>query len=494
MTYVEPLRAIRGFLNAGNQKRAVRETQQGGRFIYLVPSETSPGTLYDVFIDEDGQWVCSNCPDFARTGQWCKHIIEVLHRYHPTIAPVPDAALLRDIIQGGQKSWYENARRMPHKAYPYEDGLAESTRDDHALEEEDERIEALVADAARKLNRRHPATGAGRHGLPLGDRVALMLLRKQHRKSMRRFAPTMKRLAADGVIAFPVRKTALVAYNTSSDMTELLLETFEIVTEPYALMEDHGVGDASGFSPFYVSNWRDSNYGERNFRVGTMWFKEHVFIGRRSKAILAFSITPYRGEGSGDEANLLPMLADVRKRGFELLDTVIADNIYLTAANIAGCKDLGMRLVGPLKPRNVDKKTGLPRKAIADIAAFKAAEPKAYDELTRARQAVEGVFWNQKREDNHIAAIGTQAERETHRDFVKMAEAAKTEAEHRDLADVTAQAGLYVSRLNDFLVRVILQVLKRTVAMEHKYNRKVSYEKGTKFSHVRDLSDENDVA
>lgn len=494
MTYVEPLRAIRGFLNAGNAKRSVRQQEHQGRFIYLVPSETTPGAIYDTFVDENGQWVCSPCPDFAETGEWCKHIVEVLHRFYPSLAPAPDPKLLREIIQGGEKTWYENARRRPVVPFAYESGLAESTRKDQALEEEDERIEALAADVARKLNRKHPATGVGRHGLPVGDRVAMMLIRKQHGKSMRKFKSTMKRLAADGVIAFTVGRTAQVQYNTSAETTELLLETFEIVARTFTLMEQHVIADATGMSPFYVSNWRDSNYGERNFRVGTMWFKEHVIVGRRSKAILAFAITPHRGQGSSDDANLVPMLLNLRERGFDLLDTTIADNIYLTAENIAKCKAMGVRLVGPLKPKNFDKKTGLPRKAVADIAAFKKSYPAAFDELTSARQAVEGVFSCQKREDNHVAAIGTEAEREMQRYFVEKAELATTADESDELKDVAAQAGLYVSRLNEFLVRVILQVMRRTVALEKLYNRRISYVEESKFSHVRDLSDEADAA
>lgn len=46
--------------------------------IYVVPSETHPGTAYDVEVDPQGTWYCT-CPSYAHRGQHmmvptCKHI------------------------------------------------------------------------------------------------------------------------------------------------------------------------------------------------------------------------------------------------------------------------------------------------------------------------------------------------------------------------------------------------------------------------------------
>jgi hypothetical protein len=491
----DPLRRVRGYLLAGNPRRSVLQYSNEQQTLFSVPSENEPGVRYDVFIDVDGQWVCTPCEDFAKNRRPCKHIFEVLDRYFPDVAPPVDPRLLRAMIMdSGAASWYADARRMPKVAHIYSEGPAESTRMDHALEIQDDRVQEALADLARKMNRRHPHRGVGRPPLPVGDRVFVMIYRGHQRKSIRRFRPTLGRLAAAQLIAFAPRKTAIVGYNTSLETTRYLIEAIDILVRPFRLMEDQVIADATGFSPFYVSNWRDSNYGEINYRSGTSWFKQHVLIGRRSKAILAFAFTPHRGEGVGDDSNLIPMLDDLRRRGFERAEVAIADNVYLTKDNIEKCKERGLQLVGPLKPRNFDKKTGLPRKAVAEIAAFKEQNPEAYDELTRARQAVEGVFSNQKRDDNHLAAIGTREERQAHRDLIDRAQLATDNAENDHLQDEAAAAALYTSRVNEFLVRVAVQILKRTVATEQLYNVRISYEKDLAFPPVRECSDESTAA
>ena len=360
--------------------------------------------IYDTFVDSDGRWMCSPCPDFDGD-KWCKHIYEVLYRFHPGVAAEPDPQVLRDVLmKNGGKDWYRAARRFPRMPYDYEDGPAESTSNDNALEAMDERIPKLVKELAVRLNRRFAKTGVGRHGIGAGDRVAQMVLRQLDRKSIRRHKPALRRLAAEGILRSVPSKSSRSAWNTEEKTTEQLEATFVLAVRAFRLMEEEVIIDSSGFSPFFVANWRDSNYGENNFRPGTMWFKIHVIVGRRSGAILGFAVTPYRGAGVTDDANLLPLIEDLQARGFELVHTVIADNIYLTDANIKGCEALGIRLVGPLKPRNYDKKTGLPRKAIKVIDQFAKQNPELSDELNRVRSKIEGVFSNLKHFHSKVAS------------------------------------------------------------------------------------------
>lgn len=187
------LRRVRGHANAQNAARTVLRTEVDDRTVFHVPSEIRPGVLYDVFVDEDGQWLCTPCPDWAATHKPCKHVFEVLDRFYPALAPpVPDAERF------AERGWYTGARRMPQDPFPYTEGLAESTRRDHALEHQDDRVESLLVDLAALLNARYPrAPYAWRPNLPEGDKVLMIVLRAQHGKSIRKFRSILKRLATE---------------------------------------------------------------------------------------------------------------------------------------------------------------------------------------------------------------------------------------------------------------------------------------------------------
>jgi hypothetical protein len=257
------LRAVRGWRNAGKSFRSVTKTENRGRTVYHVPSETHAGVIYDVFVDEDGQWVCAPCPDFAARRKPCKHVFEVLYRHYPSLAPpLPDGE------DGKQKGWYVDARRGEYLPFDYKEGLAESTRRDHALESEDERVEALLVDLAGVLNARHPRLPlAWRPELPVGDKVLITVLRAQHAKSIRKFRPILKRLAAEHKIASAPCKTTIIEYNKSVVLTDLLWEAFDVATAVYRVLETDVMIDSTGYSPFYVSNWRDRRAWKRPFRI-----------------------------------------------------------------------------------------------------------------------------------------------------------------------------------------------------------------------------------
>ncbi len=216
-----------------------------------------------------------------------------------------------------------------------------------------------------------------------------------------------------------------------------------------------------------------------DYREETMWLKFHAIVGRQSHAILGFRLTPPRGPMSAD-ATLFPyLLEDLIGRAFEPR-FIVADNIYLTQANWDAAEHHGAQLVCPRKGRNASKKTGEPTGVARRMKALEQQVPEAIAELKRARQAIEGVFSVEKRDDNHLAAIGTKIERQK----FKSALAGKTE-----IAGVVSDVeyGLYVSRLNEIFVRVIRQVLRRTVDMELRWNTTISYRRGTRFPTTREV-------
>jgi hypothetical protein len=482
-------------MNARNPDRTVTSTEVGGRTMYHVPSETHPGVVYDVFVDEDGQWVCMPCLDFAQNHLPCKHVFEVLDRFHKALAP-PGPREGDDVPKG----WYQGARRNEYHPFQYREGFAESTRHDHALEKQDTRVEELLSDLAVVLNKKHPPLpNAWRPELPAGDKVLITVLRAQHKKSIRKFRPILKRLFSERKVAFAPCKTTIIGYNKRHDLSELLREAFDIVTRPFSILDQQVIIDSTGFSPFYVSNWRDRRDDENagrppiDYRAKTEWFKVHIIIGRFSKAILGWAMTPYRGEGVGDPSLLEPLLLQLKARDHSP-SYLIGDNAYITTETYAEALALGVQLVGPFRPRNFGP-DGLPRGIAKRIHAFASLNPGLYADMTAARQAVEGTFSTEKKEDNHVAAIGSKIERDAHSDILAQAALASAddtlaetdrEAMVKALEDEAAAAAVFVARTNEMLARAIRQVLRRTVDLEETYNRRISYTKGSVFGPVRE--------
>jgi hypothetical protein len=487
-------RRARGFILALDPSRSIgreerQRTDSTTAVVFSVPSGSLAGIKYDVYVEEDNTWVCGPCPDYRENHRPCKHIYEIVDRFYPEIAPPPpDPAYMTAFNAGGQ--FYRGVPRSPVSYFEYEDGLSESTRRDHALQIEDDRVAELLEDLVPVVNAAFPVVlGRGRRSLTPGEKVMAMVLRSQHTKSMRKFQSHLAELEEEGRLRFGPCKTSLVRYNGSTDTTRYLIEAYRIVIAPYRMLERHVIVDATGFSPRLVSNWLDHSAAVAqqlpllDYRPETVWLKLHVIIGRISKVIIGFRLTPSSGPMSAD-ATLFPyLLDDIMMNGFEP-QFVIGDNIYLTPDNFEAARQHGAFLINPLRPRNWNAKTNTARGVAKHMAEFMEANPELALELTRARQAIEGIFSTEKNDDNHLAAAGTKLERKAMR-----AAAVKALEANPELAGVLTDVenGLYVSRMNEILIRMIRQVLRRTVNMELRWNRRVSYRRGTMFGPVRDV-------
>jgi hypothetical protein len=402
----ESMRRIRGWLLSQNSLRLVSVVSAADRPIYRVPSETRPGIAYDVFFDEDGAMVCV-CPDFAARHKHCKHCIEVLYRFYPALAPA--APTSKELAKVGPSEMYANARRFKRAPFLYKEGLAESTRRDHAIANEGQRIEEHLLDAAGLLNARYPQRGAHRHALAAGDRVLAFVLRDYHRKSYRKLPSLLMPFSAAAEIAFVPSKSTLIKYMQAEETLSYLRDAYLLTTAPFTLMEQDVIVDASGISPFYFESYRAVKYGG-HVSPETKWFRMHIAIGRISHAVLGFSLTPSDGGGTGDITHLPGILDSVQAAGFELR-YVIADNGYLDRERIDDVDRRGARLICPLKGRN-HKSDGSAKDDLLPLSMFASRYPEIYDELTRARQAIEGIFSTEKRHSNRLVSIGTKDERE----------------------------------------------------------------------------------
>ena len=431
-------------------------------------------------------------------------------RYHPDVAPPqPGAAYAPPVAVDDGDVMYGFARRNPRVWHPYQEGLAESTRRDHALMTEDARVEALLEDLAGVLNNDHPQrVGVGRPPLPFGDRVFLMVHRAQLERSQRKYHLHGRRLAAEGKVAFAPVKTSMIKYLKSGDTTGLLAEAHQNVISPLNVMERDFIIDATGFSPQHVSNWCDHQKAVReqgrtgrqvrlDYRKGTEWYKLHTVIGRNSHAIVAFVLTPDHGEQASDVALYPQLLEALLAAGFHPR-YIIGGNAYLSRENW----DLTQRLTDgqaqlhtPLRNRNFDPRTRLPRGVAKLVEQFNRDNPELADELERKRSVIEGMFTTEKGHggDNRMYAAGSKTERQQRKEIKHHLATDAEAAADADMRWLEARSGMYTSRVNEMYIRIIRQVLRRTVALEMLYNRRISYRGGSVFGPVREIVPE-DVA
>jgi hypothetical protein len=453
---------IRGALLAENPHRKIEVVMGDDRSMYAVPSATDSNVTYTVFIDEDGQWVCIPCPSFKDRQKPCKHIYEVLYRFFPSAAAKPPESELEQVRNAGQA--YQTARRFPIQHYQYEDGLAESTRKDHALMTQAPRFEELLLDLGEAVDRQFAIpTGRGRRELTPGERVIALVLKYYQRKSIRVFNPEITRLASEGKLSFSVRKSTIIKYSSRGETLTALETAFNIAIQPFC-QETKFIVDSTGLSNRFVSNWINKKYKQEDIRPDTQWLKWHALIGWESKAILAYRLTPGEGSNTGDASNLEPLMKFIAESGFDNREYVIADNIYLFPKFFKQAQSYDLKLIGPLKGRNFTK-AGVPRGYIQEVADFRERYPEEHDYLCRKRSIVESLFSVDKRKSNRFAAIGTEAERKT-----------------------ALENPLFMSRRIEMACRVIRQVLEKTVEQELLRNRTVSYRNKTIFSHVREYS------
>ncbi len=332
-------------------------------------------------------------------------------------------------------------------------------------------MESLLLDLATVLNARFPQGGAHRHALPVGDRVLALVLRDYHRKSLRATPALLRPLADSGRIAFCPCKNTLISYLHDDAMRSYLKDAFHLSTAPFQLMEQDVLVDASGISPFYFESYRAVTYGTHK-SPQAKWFRIHAAIGRMSHAVLGFALTPSSGAGTGDISHLVPLLDSIREAGFELR-FVIADNGYLRFDRIMDVRERGATLIAPIKSRNRHR-DGRVKLDYQSLEAFGERYPELYDELLRARQAIEGFFSMEKRRSNRLVSIGT--------------------SEERSLVAAGEHSGLFAARVNEFFIRMIRYNLTRVNMEEHLRDRRIRFSRGSMFSHVRETIGGDDVA
>jgi len=463
---IEKLRHFRGWMLSRTSHRRVISLE--GDVVFVVPSVTRPGISYDVFIDEDGIIKCL-CPDYTSRAEACQHVVETLYRFFPKIAPPTPSKQTISAIKPSE--YYAGARRIHKPPFPYKEGLAESTRHDQAIAGQDDRLDELLLDLAGAIDGGKCNTPPGRPSLSAGEMIAVLVLRQHHKKSMRGTRALLTRRGLARNIRFLPCKNTLISYMASPKTTKILQKAFAITVRPFRLMEQDVVIDSSGFSPWFFECWRETDHNELSF-AGTQWLKVHLAIGRLSKAILGFIMTPNEGKDTGDPTNLMPLLKRIRADDFDLR-YVIVDNVYLDKERVNGVASLDAQLVAPIKKKNRDKH-GNVHAGIRSVEAFARRNPELYDELLRARQPIEGIFSVEKRDENRIKAIGSALER------------GEAKAGRRD--------GLYTARLNEMWIRMIRRNLLQINIEEHLRNRRISFAKGSMFSHVREIIETDEAA
>jgi transposase len=271
--------------------------------VWLVPSQSSPGTKYRVTIKPPS---CP-CEDFQLRQEACKHVIAarlVQERDYDGKAPVIDTDAVPKRPTYSQ-NW---------AAY----NLAQRT--------EKHRFQVLLADLCAGLE--EPARdGTGRKPTPLSDKVFAVAFKVYSTVSSRRFNCDLQDAVERGYLTRPLHCNRVNSILEDESLTPVLTALIARSALPLKAVETDFAVDSSGFSTSKFVRWFDEKYGVH--RSGHAWVKVHLACGVKTNIITAAAIY-------GQDANDCPILPELVKGTAETFTVkeVSADKGYLSAENV----------------------------------------------------------------------------------------------------------------------------------------------------------------
>jgi transposase len=283
---------------------------------WLVPSQTSIGTVYRVAI---GDTPSCECEDFQLRQQPCKHVLAakiVAGRNGTGEAPVivADAVPVRPTYK---QDW---------PAY----GRAQRT--------EKRRVRVLLHDLCRNLPERdRPENHPGPKPHLVSDAVFAMAYKVYCGLSSRRFSTDLLEAHEMGFVTKPISGAKVTSFFEDDYFTPILKELIGYSARPLRAVETDFTIDSSGFSSSRYERWFDYKYGVT--RQKCMWVKIHVASGVKTNVVTAVRILD---KDAADCPQFVPLLKETR-RHFEIGE-MRADKAYASLENfeeVAACGGTG---------------------------------------------------------------------------------------------------------------------------------------------------------
>ena len=232
-------------------------------------------------------------------------------------------------------------------------------------------------------------TGRGRPPKNLYDVIVCLAIRKYFNLSLRRGMGLLKLFRALGVIdvKIPCFKT-LDNYQRSSKIRPYLEEVMKLTTNPLRFLEHHFASDTTGTATTCYSPWFDI----RTRRQGRKrnFLTDHVTVGTRLKAAVAFDVRVDRGKHSEILREHVKSVAE----SFEVEGWSL-DGAYLSRENCNAIAAVGAEPWIKPKSNTTARSKGSPawRRMVLEFRR----NPEAAERKYHRRSAVEAAISAKKR-------------------------------------------------------------------------------------------------
>jgi transposase len=280
--------------------------------LWFVPSQSSPGTSYQVTL---GDPPSCTCEDFQLRQKDCKHVLAcriVMARDGKGTAPVivTDAVPKRPTYK---QNWPAYSRAQ-------------------AIEKR--RVRVLLQDLTRNLPDRERLAGlSGPKPHVVRDMVFAMAYKVYCGLSSRRFSTDLQEAYERGFTTRPIPGAKVTAFFEDPYFTPILKELIGHSARPLRPVETAFAIDSSGFGSSVYESFFDHKY--QTTRHKCVWVKVHVATGVKTNIVTAVRILD---KDAGDCPQFVPLVKET-KRHFEISE-VSADKAYASLENfeeIAAC-------------------------------------------------------------------------------------------------------------------------------------------------------------
>jgi len=277
---------------------------------WLVPSQSSPGTVYRVTL---GDRLNCDCDDFPLRQKPCKHILAaqlVCAREHggPTPAIATDAVPIPPTYRQNWPQYNE------------------------AQQTEKRRFRVLLFDLCAGLAD-PPQPGPGRRRTPMADMAFACALKVFTTLSSRRFACDLADAHQLGYLSHLMNSVSVCSYLENDLLTPVLAGAIVRSSLPLRAIETDFAPDSTGFSTSRTVRWFDEKYGVQ--RSGHDWVKAHIMTGVKTNVVTAVEI---HGPDAADSPQFKPLL-ETTTRNFTVKE-VSADKAYSSLENVEAVEAL----------------------------------------------------------------------------------------------------------------------------------------------------------
>ncbi|WP_170228850.1 transposase [Polyangium fumosum] len=285
------------------KSKQIRELKPG---LFLVPSQSHGGS-YVV----DAQARTCTCPDYATTGQPCKHVWAVEIRMGRVEVPEGTTLVTQTKKPTYQQNW---------TAY----NAAQTT--------EKERFEILLRDLVKGVVQPAPKK-TGRPALQLADVVYAAVTKVYSTVSGRRASTDIRECEQKGLLTRAPHYNSVFRYMEDANLTPILRGLVEQSAMPLQAVETDFAIDGTGFSTCNYVRWFDERGMEKKTQA---WVKAHAMIGVKTHVVTAAEVT----HGNQHDSPLLPMLTERTAKNFTMRE-VSADKGYLSFSNYEAVEKVG---------------------------------------------------------------------------------------------------------------------------------------------------------